>query len=365
MRKLTIGTAAAAMAAVLIGVPAAGNAATGWQTAEIPAVDADYILTDTAALNADDVWAVGTAYGTDRTVLLHWNGTAWTRDPGPAQNDFRGWSISGISGSDVWTAGHCVFPSSPSEKPCAAHWDGTAWSTPVQLPPPDIGTTVTVQAIAADDVWIAGGQLDSAYYAHYDGTGWSEVPAPSGHEEYITDLAASGPDDVWAAGYRRGDSGDRPLIQHWNGRRWSTVKTPDTAGRLAQITTFPGSTRVWAVGNGTSDPLVLRRSGNSFSQAPEVPGTDTFATGVAPDGSGGAWIALTGSFPARVGPAQTGTTHYAHFRDGAWKLAQGGTHPGTIRSWVLTRVPGTGSLYAVGSYSTDSGQKGYIERYGG
>ncbi|HEY3688076.1 MAG TPA: hypothetical protein VGL93_33875 [Streptosporangiaceae bacterium] len=364
MRGRTIGMAAAAIGALLVGAPAAGNAATGWQRQDLPNVDSEHMLTDTAALGANDVWAIGPTYGGDPTVLLHWDGTSWTRNAGPGQDDFAGSSISGVSGSDVWAAGHCTFAPQTSETPCATHWNGSAWSTPVRLPPPDIGTTVTVDAVAAHDVWVAGGQTNSAYYAHFDGATWSRVAAPAGAGEYITDLAATGPKDVWAAGYRVGNSGDaadRPVVQHWDGTRWTRFTTPDVAGRLSQIAPIDG-TRVWAVGNGTGHTLVLRRSGTGFYQAPAVPGTDTFATGVAPDGTGGAWIALTPAFPDGAGSAQTSTTHYAHFANGAWTLANGGTYSGQIRSWTLTRVPGTtSSLYAVGTDDTDAGPVGYVE----
>lgn len=366
MRRLMIGTAVAA--AVLAGVPAAAYAATGWQKATLPVLDEEHQMMDVAALGRNDVWAIGPTYGSDPNVLLHYDGTGWTRNAGPGRNDFTGSSISGVSGSDVWAAGHCTFPPQTAETPCVTHWDGTAWSAPVELPAPDIGTTVTVDAVAPGDVWVAGGQTTSAYYAHFDGTAWREVAAPAGGEEHITDLAATGPADVWAAGYRLGGSGDasdRPVVQHWDGKRWTRFRTPDVAGRLMQIAPLGGS-RVWAVGNGTGDPLVLRRSGTTFYPAPAVPGTDTFATGVAADGSGGAWVALTPSFPAVAGTAETTRTHYAHFANGAWRLAQGGTYSGQIRSWTLTRVPGTAaSLYAVGTNNTDGGPLGYVESYSG
>jgi len=359
-----IGTAVAVMGAALAGVPAAGNAATGWQRARLPVLDEEHQLTDIAALGADDVWAIGPTYGSDPNVLLHYDGTSWTRNPGPGRNDFAGSSVSGVSGSDVWAAGHCTFPPQTAETPCVTHWDGTAWSAPVELPKPDIGTTVTVDAVAAGDVWVAGGQTGSAYYAHFDGTRWSRVAAPYGPGEHITDVAHTGPHDVWAAGYRLGDSGDasdRPVVQHWDGKRWTRFRTPGVAGRLMQIAPL-GGTRVWAVGNGTGDPLVLRRSGTSFHRAPAVPGSDTFATGVAPDGTGGAWIALTPAFPAASGTAETTRTHYAHFAGGKWTLAQGSTYSGQIRSWTLTRVPGTrASVYAVGTDNTDGGPLGYVE----
>jgi hypothetical protein len=49
------------------------------------------------------------------------------------------------------------------------------------------------------------------------------------------------------------------------------------------------------------------------------------------------------AFPDAAGTPQTSTTHYAHFSNGAWTLANGGT------------------LYAAGADNTDAGPLGYAE----
>jgi hypothetical protein len=83
---------------------------------------------------------------------------------------------------------------------------------------------------------------------------------------------------------------------------------------------------------------------------------------VAGDGQGGVWVALTGTFPALAATTTT-ATHYAHWDGQTWSLAEGGGYPGTIRSWHLARVPGTTSLWAVGSYTGETGTQSYIERF--
>lgn len=356
---ITTGAATAGAASPVARPMASGT----WRPAPLPPTEDGDQLTDVAAFGPADAWAVGRTADQDRALILHWDGTAWQPDPGPGRDAFEAGSVSGTSGSDLWVAGHCVFAPGDSETPCAAHWDGTAWSAPYRLPPPSAGTTVTVHAVAADDVWVAGGQQESAYYAHWDGDRWSRVRAPSSGagRHFVTGLAATGPDDVWAAGYRIGGAQDRPLIQHWDGRAWSTVRTPAVSGpsRLAAITALPGG-GLWAVGHGSDRPVVLTRAGGTWRHAPRVPGTDTFATGVAGDGHGGVWVSLMEAFPARAG-AEAVRTHYAHFDGHSWTLAEGGEYAGTLRPWHLARVPGTDDLWAVGQ---QAGVRPYAESYG-
>jgi len=39
-------------------------------------------LTGAAAVSPTDAWAVG-SYGTFKTLILHWDGTAWAKVPSP------------------------------------------------------------------------------------------------------------------------------------------------------------------------------------------------------------------------------------------------------------------------------------------
>lgn len=375
MRRLKIGAAVAAGAALVAGVPAAGNAATGWQTESIPDSDFGYYLTDSVALGANDVWAIGPTdpnNGDQSTVLLHWDGTNWLRKDGPTADKFVGTSISGVSGSDIWAAGNCVFASGSAATACAAHWDGTKWGTPVRLPKVAGSNTqaAAVHAISANDVWVAGTQIGAAYYAHFNGSTWTKFSGPkpgNNYKDWIADLAATGPNDVWAAGYGNDGSdedADRPIVQHWNGKSWTSATMPNTGGELKRIATLSG-TRVWAVGEDSTKPLVLRRSGNTFYEAPAVPGNDNWASGVASDGADGAWVALC-SHPDFGGGQWSKTTHYVHFTGGAWTAVQGNTYSDYVSSEAVTQVPGTGSLYAVGTYGDGSAKPtGYVESYGG
>jgi len=91
--------------------------------------------------SSTDTWAVGVSVigGVDQTLAMHWNGTKWTRvttpdpggDPGgPAvSNDLIG--VAGISASDTWAVG------SSGTETLILHWDGSAWT---RVPSPAPGT---------------------------------------------------------------------------------------------------------------------------------------------------------------------------------------------------------------------------------
>ncbi len=84
-------------------------------------------LTSVADTSASSAWAVGwTGSGASaKTLILRWNGTAWTRvpspDPGP---DAELSGVAALSGSDAWAVGIV------GGKTLILHWNGQMWSGP-------------------------------------------------------------------------------------------------------------------------------------------------------------------------------------------------------------------------------------------
>jgi len=127
------------------------------------------------------------------------------------------------------------------------HWDGASWQIMTDLP--DVGPAELngVEAIAADDVWAVGFAGGDTLTLHWNGSTWSRVASPNnpaGTNERL-DVAAGGPDDVWAVGGV--DAGDpfpgTTLVLHWNGAKWRMVRSAspasgDTVGGVA--VTGPG-----------------------------------------------------------------------------------------------------------------------------
>ena len=142
-------------------------------------------LDATAAISADNVWAVGyydVGSGSNRTLTEHWNGTAWNivpdKDPGTVDNHLFGlaavpetaalWAVGAYDNADrIW---HTFIE----------HWNGTTSSL---VSSPDISSSHNilnaVVAVSADDVWAVGKAIvpasneQSTLIEHWDGVGWS------------------------------------------------------------------------------------------------------------------------------------------------------------------------------------------------
>jgi hypothetical protein len=133
--------------------------------------------------SSTDTWAVGLSVigGVDQTLALHWNGSTWTRvttpDPGGSgvSNDLVG--VAGTAANDTWAVGS-TGPSGPSGSAKAItrnstlilHWDGSHWT---RVPSPGAGISSDLFAVAASsagNIWAVGesndGQKDYTLAVH-------------------------------------------------------------------------------------------------------------------------------------------------------------------------------------------------------
>jgi hypothetical protein len=115
---------------------------TAWTTVPSPSLAGSW-LWDVAATPDGSAWAVGctgctgTGSGTDaRTLILRWNGTAWTRvpspDPGPGAELY---GVTALSGSDAWAVGIA------GGKTLILRWNGQTWSGPAGQVSPAVAPT--------------------------------------------------------------------------------------------------------------------------------------------------------------------------------------------------------------------------------
>ncbi|MEU9021567.1 hypothetical protein [Actinomadura sp. NPDC048394] len=99
-----------------------------WKNAPIHAdgLGVGFGFTDMVALSPTDAWAVGTDYGTSpaSAVLMHWDGTAWTKAAVPAGLNALTRIIKGVDG-DLWALGHNL---DEPAKPGLLHYSGGTWS---------------------------------------------------------------------------------------------------------------------------------------------------------------------------------------------------------------------------------------------
>ncbi len=235
-------------------------------------------LNAVTAISSSDVWAVGFAGSNNlnesRTLVEHWNGSAWSvvASPNPgstrACNGFNSGNmlnaVSGVSTNDVWAVGFS-FSCSTLLKPLILHWNGKRWKA---VPSPALNTNDNaalngVVALAKNDVWAVGYRPATngavlTLVEHWNGTAWSVVPSPqlSQTGSVLTSVAAVSPTDIWAVG----DSVDAPttsvqtLVEHYDGRTWKVVASPNPLPKafldqnvLVSVHAASAS-NVWAVG---------------------------------------------------------------------------------------------------------------------
>jgi hypothetical protein len=121
----------------------------------------DNLLTGVSAVSSSDVWAVGydgdSNAGTFQTLILHWNGAAWSQvsSPNPSSTTNQLYGVSAVSSTDAWAVGG--YTSQTGGATLILHWNGTTWSK-VASPNPGAGFNV-LYAVSADsgaDAWAVG-----------------------------------------------------------------------------------------------------------------------------------------------------------------------------------------------------------------
>lgn len=281
-----------------------------------PVNDTSSVLHAVSASSANDVWAVGTTHnGTfpGRTLIEHWNGTHWSIVPSPSPdsqfNELRG--VAAISATNAWAVGY--RSGTQNETPIETlilHWDGFAWT---QVPSPNVPAGANqlfgMTPLSANDIWAVGSVGGAPLALHWDGSAWSVVPV-NGHGgmvgEFLTGISGTAGHDLWAVGQGRGFFSNRAgaTLRHWNGVHW-TLKVcyaaspsnppPDYEGggpdSYLTGVSAAGSNEVWAVGVVGAGPFIRHWDGEAWTQVthPRAFPNSAVLRGVATSISGKAW----------------------------------------------------------------------------
>ena len=129
-------------------------------------------LSGVAATSAGNAWAVGSD-GNGKTLIVHWNGTAWTRVPSPSLSGFA--SLSGVAATSTTNAWAVGFGG--NGKTLIVHWNGTAWTRVPSASPGTFATLSGVAATSATNAWAVGSAFrGKTLILHWNGTVWSQVP---------------------------------------------------------------------------------------------------------------------------------------------------------------------------------------------
>jgi hypothetical protein len=90
-------------------------------------------LSGVSAVSATDAWAVGyydNSSGVGDTLILHWNGTAWSKvkSPNPSSTSNVLSGVSAVSATDAWAVGDYQNNTTGADDTLILHWNGTSWS---------------------------------------------------------------------------------------------------------------------------------------------------------------------------------------------------------------------------------------------
>ena len=244
----------------------------GWSQTLTPDPDptSEYLL-GVASVSRNDAWAVGETLGDNLdygTLIERWNGDSWSLVTPPALPGADGGLLNGVAvvaGTDeAWAI---VYHSQPqmARDTLIEHFDGASWTI---VPSPNPGgfsnELLAVSAVATDDVWAVGYQIDFSFVArtltmHWNGLRWRVMPSQDiGTKENVLSSVSALPDGtVWAVGHR----GRRTLAEHWVDGAWTIEHTPDPGTRYNTLSGVhaTGPDDVWAVGwdRSSGDPATL------------------------------------------------------------------------------------------------------------
>src|SRR5215211_4221241 len=205
-----------------------------WSVMRSPNATNGYnLLNGVGVVATNDVWAVGQAANgsTYTTLIQHWNGRSWNIVSSPNVPGFSNvlQAISVVSASDIWAVGYSQ-DTNFNTFTLVLHWNGTAWSI-VPSPTVDHDILFSVDAVGINDVWAVGRSRpggsgeDRTLTIHWDGANWSVVPSPNGgvNDNDLFGVTMVASNDVWAVG---NNGSLATLAIHWDGASWSVVPTP-------------------------------------------------------------------------------------------------------------------------------------------
>ena len=283
---------------------------TTWAQQHSPTPKGGGALYAVAATSASNAWAVG---GSDappgKTEIVHWNGTTWTQVPSPTPKGGGAlFGVTATSASNAWAvgcAGNC-FQGFGGIKTLILHWNGRAW-TQVPSPSPGQGSALSsVAATSARSAWAVGctafcflhSDSPQTVFLHWNGSAWKQQPSPAmARAGALNGVAATSASNAWAVGCAGHCFGPmattRTMIAHWNGSAWRAVTSPSPPGNsVLTAVTATSARNAWAVGytRNTDKTLILHWNGTAWAQQPgPSPGPISQLLGVTATSAGNAW----------------------------------------------------------------------------
>ena len=307
----TVLAAGAVIAATAVPSAALAKTVPGWRINTVFGQAHRLDLQAVAASGADNAWLLGLVPNPEPTfVTERWNGRRWASVALPVRltNVIGPWELD----SNVYTTSPkntWFFPVLPKKElvanQYAVHWNGAAWTISKVTSSPD--TVLDAAVFGSKNVWTFGTAVVSlpdygpAVVRHWNGRTWQKVSVPVGTPVTVDGVA---PDDIWALGVSKAtvDSlHQNTIAMHWDGRSWSSPRLP----------TFWMTTTDPALAHSNGSVIIDFRNGRFTTQrAPAQAGYAGSASGIVRvPGTGSYWA--TGMLtPLKSGGFKTDILRY-------------------------------------------------------
>jgi hypothetical protein len=266
-------------------------ASCAWATE--PATVADAFLNGVTAADPTNVLAVGAvtnSQGRTRTLVRHWDGSSWERQPSPNVNK-QSHELTDVAFAPKGKAWAVGTRGGKRTKTVVQRYDGSSWATRASLNPSvDRNMFTGVDVAPSGAVYAVGAQLNGkgkfrTMIHRYNGKTWKEFRSDPG---VLWDVDVRANKDIWAVGEKGVGVRSRTFLLHFNGTKWTEVATPSPNQGFSTFFAVSAAARddVWAVGEwwgggGYSDarPWIVHFDGTSWS-ASETPALATEKMGL-------------------------------------------------------------------------------------
>jgi hypothetical protein len=330
-----------------------------------------------APIAANDIWVVGNSHPSISADIAtaHWNGSSWAlfSPPKPrigdeevTSNELNG--VDGVASDDVWAVGTYSAGNSAT-KTLVEHWNGSTWQV-VASPNAGINTSnmlTSVDAVSGTNAWAVGSSWTSpssgtdavrkSLIERWNGTSWRVVksPNPASFGNSLLGVAATGPNDVWAVGWKISDQGLQSLILHYDGTAWTETAAPTvgTGGNVLTDISAVSANDIWAAGyydDGTQQKtLTLHYNGNSWSSVPSVSGGDgvSILMDISASSPSDAW-AVGFEYQDSLKHYVPTTQHWNGLTWGAVRSAISSKDVYEGAMYSVAKVPGSSQVWAIG-----------------
>jgi len=371
----------ALVAAVTIALPTACLAAVNIIASPHPGGQS--WLQGIAAVSSTDAWAVGgfvNTAGATETNVLQWNGKNWAKvaSPSPgntarcsaAENSSVLFGVSATSETNALAVGG-FHQCSQKDKTLIVLWNGSVWTKVASPNPSATGNNdlYAVSANSATDAW-AVGSYDTAtgtqaLILRWNGASWALESNPTVPGSVLNAVQANASDDVWAVGVVNGNGTGQTLAEHWDGTSWSVVPSPNVTGAVADgfsAIASASSTEALAVGqylqvnNGISSYQTMAAlwNGDQWALIPTIDPSSSIniLTGVA---------ALSPTSACAVGYYFNTTknqyqTLFETWNGRSWTITASPNAGIADQLFGTAAIPGTTDTLAVGAYSKTGSQ---------